>query len=326
MTCQSGICRCGSFQFHNISTLACTSQNSHNQPCIVDFNCRVDKGLECSNSTCQCINVTPTWISNTGWVKCIKLKNYTETCTSSIECDGSVGLVCNSGSNNNLCNCPSTSSVGMCDCVRRSSNETYWNGTKCIPAAAFGQSCITNTNYTCQTTTEKTMCNSSGICSCGTNGGIKTSTGQCVSCAIDWYYYNEKCYRISATPGAMDTSASSGTITAACANAQSGVSVCRLNNNGVKAFLRSLSTAGVLYWIDLHKETCSGGWWSSSDVYTSCDSCSSCNGEWSEDETTSAWCSSSNSNTCVYYNYDTNCYKDDSCTSSRLFYCQYTAI
>ena len=318
MTCQSGICRCGSFQFHNISTLACTSQNSHNQACIVDFNCRVDKGLECRNNLCECVNATPTWISNAGWVKCIKLKNYTETCTSSIECDGSVGLVCNSGSNNNLCNCPSTSSVGMCDCVRRSSNETYWNGTKCIAAAPYGQSCIANTNYTCQTITEKTMCNSSGICSCGTNGGL--DSGQCISCNNDWKYINKKCYRIGISSGQSDTNGQPGGLSTACPNGNS-VNLAQLSSTEVVDYFNGIATAGSLYWVDLHQASCS-----SSTRYQSCSNCG--NNCWREDHSggSSRWCPSGvQYDDCVYYDFSGNCYQDTSCGDTNRYFCQYDA-
>ena len=41
-------------------------------------------------------------------------RNYTDTCSTSTDCDQTVGLLCQISAG--ACNCPTTSLVGMCDC------------------------------------------------------------------------------------------------------------------------------------------------------------------------------------------------------------------
>ena len=102
MTCSSGLCRCSSFQYYDYTALNCVNQKSINQTCNIDYNCRVDQGLQCVSGICQCVSAIPTWFSSTS--KCTKLGNYSDTCTTTSECDTSLGLICNSGGS--ACNCP----------------------------------------------------------------------------------------------------------------------------------------------------------------------------------------------------------------------------
>ena len=65
MSCISKICHCGLFQYHDFSALSCTPQKTYMQPCSVDYNCRLDKYLQCSNGKCDCTPVYPTYAVGT---------------------------------------------------------------------------------------------------------------------------------------------------------------------------------------------------------------------------------------------------------------------
>jgi hypothetical protein len=55
------MCQCDAFEYHEFEKLKCEPQKIINGNCSVDFNCRVDKYLECNNGTCQCISAYPLW-------------------------------------------------------------------------------------------------------------------------------------------------------------------------------------------------------------------------------------------------------------------------
>ena len=160
MTCTT-MCQCDTYQYHNISTLTCVPQKTFNKNCNVDFNCRVDKYLQCSNSTCQCIPEYPMW--SYGYDKCIVPHTYSEPCYSTTDCQSSQNLVCNDGTY--ACTCPTKLKNGYCDCVRSVSNEYFWDGTTCQKAHSYNQPCTGS--FMCMTMTEGTYCNSTyGICKC----------------------------------------------------------------------------------------------------------------------------------------------------------------
>ena len=210
---------------------------------------------------------------------------------------------------------PSSLGNGQCDCVRQNNNEWYWNGTKCVAAAAYGQPCIANTNYTCEIKTEKTMCNSSGICSCGTNGGL--DSGQCISCNNDWKYINKKCYRIGTSSGQADSGGSVSGLSSACPNGNS-VNLAQLTSTEIIDYFKSLTTSGR-YWVDLQK------YCTSPTKYQSCNNCgSSSNCNW-QISTSSDFCGSISWDSCVYYNVASDCYQDAQCSDTRPYFCQYDA-
>ena len=88
--------------------------------------------------------------------------SYNEgTCTTNTNC--AISLVCKS-STSSSCSCPTTISIGKCDCPEPFSGaEYYWNGTHCVNGNSLNQPCTAN--YQCQTLTQSTTC--SGLkCSC----------------------------------------------------------------------------------------------------------------------------------------------------------------
>jgi hypothetical protein len=147
----------------------CSSANQCLEPiikgnCSVDFNCRVDKYLECNNGTCQCISEFPFW--SDGYNQCIVPKSYTEFCYSQSDCNAALNLVCRDGTQN--CSCPiNIQSTSLCDCVRRIDKEYYWNGTSCTLALDYNEECSnSSTSYMCKKLTQGTICSGTTNFSC----------------------------------------------------------------------------------------------------------------------------------------------------------------
>ena len=117
-------------------------------------------------------------------------KSYTDLCSNSIECDDSLGLICQS--TGTACNCPSSNPNAMCDCIKVIGNEYFWNGTMCQQAFAYNDPCQdSTTNYMCQSLTQLTSCNAlSGnfLCGCidlqffnGTCNNQRSINGSCIN-------------------------------------------------------------------------------------------------------------------------------------------------
>ena len=200
MTCTSfNICQCGAFEYHNFETLTCSPQQSINRDCSVDFNCRVDKYLECIKKTCQCNSTTQFW-SGTA---CVNYHTYnTANCKSDSECNyNETGLICRTSGES--CDCPDTVGIGYCDCEHRAlDNEYYWNGSQCVDAGLYGDACTNN--YQCQELTNLVTCDSStNKCKCSEGiyddeRGIcivQRSTPDTVICVSGWTAYGNSCYK-----------------------------------------------------------------------------------------------------------------------------------
>ena len=129
----------------------------------------------CLNGACQCLSTFPFWSS--GYNTCIVPASYSQTCLATSDCVTSVSLVCNSGT---TCSCPTSLSSGKCDCVARvTGNENFWNGSSCVPAYSYNQTCTSSsTNYMCQTLTQGTNC-IGGICKCSTSEYFNFANGKC---------------------------------------------------------------------------------------------------------------------------------------------------
>ena len=130
MNCTSNnICQCDLYFYHDFSTLSCLPQQDYNGNCSVDFNCRVDKYLECRNGKCLCIPQYPYY--STGYQRCIYPKTYNELCYQYEDCNSAKNLICKVASSiylNNNCSCPLNVASGNCDCIRAYGSEYYWNG------------------------------------------------------------------------------------------------------------------------------------------------------------------------------------------------------
>jgi hypothetical protein len=181
MNCTNqSMCQCGDKEYHEFSSLTCNAQKNHSQSCSIDFNCRVDKYLECKSETCQCISSFPTW--SDGYDKCIVPLSYTGYCYAVSDCDTSKSLSCNGYNGNNNCTCPVNLSNSYCDCTRSIGNEYYWTGTSCTIARGYYQTCTNSlSSYMCKTMTEGTICSgpSPYKCLCPSLQYYRNSTSKC---------------------------------------------------------------------------------------------------------------------------------------------------
>ena len=100
--------------------------------------------------------------------------------------------------NGTSCSCPSIVSNNKCDCMTPvTGSEYYYNGTSCVSASSYNQSCQ-NGNYSCKTLTEHTQCDTVvGVCNCGPYG-LWNNTG-CIFCPSDWTLYKGSCFRTGST-------------------------------------------------------------------------------------------------------------------------------
>ncbi len=183
MTCTSNnICQCSAYKYHTLSTLTCTNQQVYNGYCSVDFNCRVDKYLQCQNGLCQCISAYPLW--SNGYQTCIIPKTYNQYCYSGSDCNSSLNLVCHDGTQS--CICPTNITNNYCDCPRSANNEYYWNGLNCVKAKAYGATCYND--YECQTMTFSLSCSTTlHTCVCSSNTVYAPSLSSCVTCLSGLY-------------------------------------------------------------------------------------------------------------------------------------------
>ena len=73
-------------------------------------------------------------------------------------------MICNLNLNGSPRNCPSNFTYNKCDCPAPVIKaEYYWNGSYCVSANFYNQSC--SSSYQCQIFTQLTTCNSSK-CGC----------------------------------------------------------------------------------------------------------------------------------------------------------------
>jgi len=198
MTCTNGQCQCTFDMYFDAATLACVARTKNNTACTTSNTCRVDLGLTCQSGFCQCDATTKFWHATQD--SCIAFMTYTNTgCTIDSHCIATKSLICNLSPSGNPCNCPSTSTSGMCDCKRVINSEFYWNGFTCVAAKSYGSSC-TNT-YECKSLTNYLSCQS-GVCTllqkdmtctldaqCDFNFFLvcSTTTGKC-ACATGYYW------------------------------------------------------------------------------------------------------------------------------------------
>ena len=219
------MCQCNqTFYYFDLASLSCKPQGSYLSACSIVYNCRVDRYLGCFGGTCQCISSYPQW--SYGYNTCIVPLYYSQTCFETSDCATNNALICNNGTYN--CSCPTTLSLGKCDCVRAMNSEYFWSGSACIAAFGFNQVC--SNNYMCQTITQGTKCSGS-------------FPFQCLCSSTQYFNYaNNKCetlLSINATctqPNACDSSL--GLI------CQSGLCQC----NSTTQFWKSFGSGCINYY------------------------------------------------------------------------------
>jgi hypothetical protein len=191
-TCISGICNCLSTQYFNKMNSKCESLLSINDTVTQSDACDSGKGLSCISSICQC-NSTQFWRSNSSG--CVNYYSYNEgICTSDDQCRANTNLICRK--NGTSCNCPTTVNNGLCDCPTRVDNkELYWNGSSCVEAGEYGDTC--SNWYECKVLTRaySLTCNAcSSKCSCS-DCFWNNITMNCDSCITGWTCHNSACYK-----------------------------------------------------------------------------------------------------------------------------------
>jgi hypothetical protein len=142
VTANSTSCDCANGTYWNGGS--CVTKKTINAACFWNCECNSVAGLQCLNMTCVCPKKY-SW--STSLSSCQPQMNYTNTvCTNTTQCDATQGLICYlSGSS---CNCPSTSSLGMCDCL---TTQYYdYNLTSCQISKLYNDTCYGN--YMCDST------------------------------------------------------------------------------------------------------------------------------------------------------------------------------
>ena len=171
-------CQCKYLQYFQTSLKFCINQLLIYQQCILSSDCRGDLGLSCQSGLCLCNSAIQFW---NGLTCTNKYLYNNQSCTYSYQCANSYS--CNY--NGTSCNCP-LNVVGKCDCPTRAiGSEYYYNGTLCISALTYNQTCIAN--YTCKYLTQNTFCN--GTCICPPTTYFNTTFQNCTNQLT----YNQSC-------------------------------------------------------------------------------------------------------------------------------------
>lgn len=189
-------CQCRHFYFHEAATVAsnklqCTPKYLIDVACNVTSQCRLDLGLKCSSYTCACSTPTPIWSHDDAM--CMATLGYGKSCSNGLDCDRTRNLACVMTSN---------VTKKMCGCELIVGHETFWNGSKCVEARNYSETC--SSNLECQTMTQKTYCDGSGICSCKQPGGFSSNSQSCLTCQSGHVFFLDVCYYISTNSSKRD--------------------------------------------------------------------------------------------------------------------------
>ena len=176
MTCTvSNQCECSFDKYFNSVSLTCVDRTLNYTTCSTSNTCRVDKGLSCQNQFCQCDLSAKYWHSTDKG--CIAFIVYGETgCYADANCVSGKNLICNLDSSVNNCDCSLDSKNSMCDCKRVFGDEFYWDGSKCVAAKFYGESC--DEDYECRTMTDSLRC-FRDKCTCTSSKAYSSSTRLC---------------------------------------------------------------------------------------------------------------------------------------------------
>ncbi len=215
-------------------------KKSYNEYCYSETDCDTALGLSCNGTQLDSTGPIPvnenfcdcTRVSNNEsfWngSKCTPALGYNQTCSATYMCKTltedsicSGSCVCDIGQYYN-------SSRKKCDllinCPRVSNNETYWNGSMCVSAGAYGNKC--SNNYQCQVLTQSLKCDTiTSKCSCE-KSIWKNDYKKCIPCASGWIAYNNSCYKSAYLSISSFSDVKQSDISAICNNpASSNVSL-----------------------------------------------------------------------------------------------------
>jgi hypothetical protein len=182
--CINSICQCNSTTHYWNGTQCslkktynaiCTKRNTtNNYPYYLTENCvdnkeciecsNVESLLTCINNACTCTNSS--FYFDTTLSKCIQLKNYYSSCSTSLECDITLGLYCATNTLSSFGNCPTISISNRCDCL----NGYYFDFTlsSCNKVKSYYRPCTTD-------------------CECDPTKGLQCFNDYCTCPAYSWF-------------------------------------------------------------------------------------------------------------------------------------------
>ncbi len=217
--------------------------------CNYTSDCYSEYGLVCnSGSTCNCPEN-----SFVGMCDCYRSQSI-EYFWNGTSCQlaYSYGLTCTNSSTTYMCkymkegtSCVQSSpGVYTCECPLLQyfnpdgycTNQTFVN-TNCS-ATSNGTSW---SNYTCQTITQLTYCDSvTKTCGCGLNGGFNSTLNKCVFCNPGLYFFNNKCFFFNSSTGSPS----------------SCPSLAEIKDNQTLNYFKSILPNGT-YWVGFTRTTSS---------------------------------------------------------------------
>ena len=296
-------CLCSSSQYFRFTTSKCENLLSINATCSQVDACNSNVGLSCQNALCKC-NSSQFW--STASFSCIDYFNYGfGTCTADNQCLSN--LTCRiSGSS---CLCPNSVVNGKCDCPTRvSGSEFYWDGSFCVSASSYNQSCHTS-DYTCKVLKEKTFCDTTlNKCLCSTNYFWNTTSKMCVTCPTGWVYHRGSCFFDSTLTIKNPEISSNFNALRDCSEASARLAILYnsdLSNNFYANFNKNE------YWVDFYRDTTGSTMYHSADFES--------NSSW----TGPAWGNPMNSNEqCASLRVNKNDFKSHKCSDDREVLCE----
>jgi hypothetical protein len=182
--CIDSICQCNSTTHYWNGTHCslkktynsiCTNRNTtNNYPYYLTENCvdnkeciecsNVESLLTCINNACTCSNSS--FYFDTTLSKCIQLKNYYSSCSTSLECDSTLGLYCTTNTLSSYGHCPTLSISNRCDCL----TGYYYDFTlgSCNKVKSYYRPCTTD-------------------CECDSTKGLQCFNDYCTCPAYSWF-------------------------------------------------------------------------------------------------------------------------------------------
>lgn len=157
-------CICPTGTYFSVVSQACVSYVLLGQICIDSTYCSPNATCLWQNSTsdmrCQC-TVSTFYQANTS--TCLYLNGINGTCTSTSQCQATLGLACING----YCQCPSNYYWDEATCVTQLGYESY---------SSYGQTCVNS--FQCKIASNLTDC-FLGHCRCPPNMSYNSGTYRC---------------------------------------------------------------------------------------------------------------------------------------------------
>jgi hypothetical protein len=197
--CINSICQCDASTYY-WTGYSCNLKLNYNSDCSISVfpstdskNCLSDyecnQCLTSSHLTCdsiyrKCLCSSNIYYYDSILATCAPLKTYYTPCKSSLECDSSADLFCQTISSSSASNCPGVSMLNYCDC----SNSQYFDTiySKCLAKKGYNRPCFLSCE--CDYQNKGLECYN-GFCMCPKNKYFNS-----ISCTAAYIgYYNSRC-------------------------------------------------------------------------------------------------------------------------------------